>query len=296
MPVFNISDQAWMELGLPAAGFDNFGRRSYESNRTDFKDTYGASPKSLEAMWVDLQSIGEIDDKANPYNLLVCLRWMKQYPTQKQLRGMFKEMNTHKLRDVTRFWVDRLEALKAIKYKDINDNDDGYMLGYTIDGTHFRIEEPRPWSTKWSSFKFGGAAAVAYEVVLKTNKLELVWLNGPFPAATHDKRIFRMFGLLDKLKLGPAGRKLIADDGYIAVDLLEFLSLRNELDPREIQVYKERCLSRHESFNYRLKTFKCLDSRFRHGVEMHGKVTNAVAVILLYNVDDGEPLFDPFLV
>ena len=59
------------------------------------------------------------------------------------------------------------------------------------DGTHCPIQEPRPWSQKWSSHKLGGKAGVAYEIGLQTQSDDLAWVHGPFPAGVGDLDIFR---------------------------------------------------------------------------------------------------------
>lgn len=65
-------------------------------------------------------------------------------------------------------------------------------MSRTVDGTHYPIKEPRPFSTRVSSHKFGGKAGLSYEICLSTNKQQIVWLRGPFPAGTLDVTIFRM--------------------------------------------------------------------------------------------------------
>ena len=79
-----------------------------------------------------------------------------------------------------------------------------------IDGVHCRIEEPRPFSTKWSSHKFGGKPGVNYELVLRIDKDELLSVVGPIPAGKlNDLSTFRS----DLKQRMPLGKKLIGDDG-----------------------------------------------------------------------------------
>ena len=53
-----------------------------------------------------------------------------------------------------------------------------------------------------------------------------------------------------------------------------------------------RAHARHEAFNGRLKSFKVLAEKFRHGQEKHKSVFEAVCVIVQYDMENGRPLFD----
>lgn len=126
-----------------------------------------------------------------------------------------------------------------------------------------------------------------YEIAISVYTNALVWVNGPFPAGGHDITVFRSKGLKDKI---PTGKKGIADNGYRGE--VAILSTPNAHDPPELRKFKSRARARHESFNARLKSFRCLDVRFRHGVEKHRSVFEAVCVICQYQLENGSPLFD----
>lgn len=136
----------------------------------------------------------------------------------------------------------------------------------SLDGIHYAITKPRPFSTSFSSHKRGKKPALAYKIVLSIHKNKIKWLNGGFPAGTSDSTIFQNEGLMDALraKRQQTGRdiQLIADDGYFVNALLDCLSLRNEFDPREVAYYKDRALSRHESLNGKTKNYRCLTASF----------------------------------
>eukprot|EP00978_Attheya_sp_CCMP212_P018690 scaffold51646_cov47-Attheya_sp.AAC.2 len=140
-------------------------------------------------------------------------------------------------------------------------------IDFSIDGTQCPIWEPRPWSPViWSSFKFGGKPGVNYEIMLRLNKPELVWLFGPTPPGNYnDCSVFK----LKLMKKFPYWKRAVGDDGYRG--LSEFITLRNEFDPPELREFKERAMARHESFNQRLKKWDCLTKMFRHGIRNHGK-------------------------
>jgi hypothetical protein len=177
-----------------------------------------------------------------------------------------------------------------------------------VDGIHYTIDEPRPFSTSYGSHKFGKKAALSYEFVISTFQPKLVWLNGPYPAATHDQTIFKTGGLKAAVELKQQERgndfRLIADDGYFGEEYLDTLAFRNEFDAKDIVYYKDRALSRHESFNGKTKNFRVLKDKFRHDRTSgnpnrehptHKACVEAICVTLQYEMDMGLlTLLDPF--
>jgi len=92
--ILRIRDSEFMALGLEWAGFVRWKKHKYETNLEHFKGWYGASPKSCETIWVDLQTTIEeefrIDRDANPLHLLLTLHFLKGYQTEWQLAGLFR--------------------------------------------------------------------------------------------------------------------------------------------------------------------------------------------------------------
>ena len=175
------------------------------------------------------------------------------------------------------------------------------MFFFTVDGTHFKINEPRPFSSEWSSQKFGGHAALNYEIAVAIWDSKLIWVNGPTkPGLVNDLGVFRGDGLEKSLlgKVEEEGLKLgrsirgIADEGYRGEG--DFLSYRNEFDSKEIAWFKSRAQARHEDFNAKLKTFDILTRTFRHSVDQHKAVFEAVCAMTVYKMEDGEGLSDPY--
>ena len=160
----------------------------------------------------------------------------------------------------------------------------------SVDGTHCPIQEPQPYDKKWFSSKLNGPG-VNYEIGLKIYKSELLWVNGPFPCGElNDIKTFRLKGLKDKI---PIGKRVIADKGYRGEP--DLISTENkDFDERELAEFKERVTSRHESFNKRIKVFRCLTTPCRHGVDFHGMLFRACCVIICYEMENGSPLFDPY--
>jgi hypothetical protein len=169
--------------------------------------------------------------------------------------------------------------------------DDGdAIIDFSIDGTQCPIWEPRPWSVIWSSHKFGGKPGVNYEIMLRLNKPELVWVFGPIPPGKYNDCATFKLKLMQQF---PFWKRAVGDDGYRGLD--EFISLRNEFDPPELATFKERAMARHENFNQRLKKWQVLTKRFRHGVGNHKTAFRAVCAITLYEIGNGSTsLFDPF--
>lgn len=178
-------------------------------------------------------------------------------------------------------------------------------LACTVDGIHYPINEPRPFKKKYKSHKHG-SAGLDYEYCLYAHKPKLAWLNGPFPAGTHDQTVLRKElrqKIQEKQQARKNGFRVIADDGYFSLDLTGFLSFRNELDSQEVKYYKDRALSRHERFNGLTRRFDILNQKFRHDHgwndneehPRHKAVVEAICVTVQYELDMGYvSLFDPY--
>ena len=97
--------------------------------------------------------------------------------------------------------------------------------------------------------------------------------------------------------------RAIADDGYFAINLVDVLSFRNEMDPPEIAYFKDRALSRHEKFNALTKRYACMTKDFLHDRgwnpqkkhPRHKACLEAICVTIQYEMDAGvTTLFDPY--
>jgi len=163
----------------------------------------------------------------------------------------------------------------------------------SIDGTHCPIEEPRPFSTEWSSHKHGGNAGVNYELGVLLHKPRLAWCYGPTrPGKKNDLGVFQenlREALSDLSDDKDAPRRVIGDGIYSGDP--DFVSTKNDFDPYEIAQFKNRALSRHEKYNGLLKNFKVLADRFRHQnddiVAQHRMHFLAVNVLVQTQLDNG---------
>ena len=59
----------------------------------------------------------------------------------------------------------------------------------------------------------------------------------------------------------PDGKHVIGNEGYYRGEP-EYISTKNNFDPRSMAEFKECVLACHKSFNQRLKTFNCLMTKF----------------------------------
>ena len=147
----------------------------------------------------------------------------------------------------------------------------------TVDGTHFRIKNRIDRNTgryikAWYSHKFK-AAATSYEVAVCIKTGDIVWIAGPFPAATHDLSIFR-YRLKDLLS---PHELVMTDRGYTG-------------DPKCYTPYHARtaqhkrsmaCLrGRHDTVNRRFKTFGGLTQTFRQSPHKHHLYFRTAAVLV----------------
>ena len=83
--------------------------------------------------------------------------------------------------------------------------------------------------------------------------------------------------------------RALGDRGYRGER--EYISIPSSHDEEEVREFKGRALSRHETFNGRLKNFDCLEERFRHSIKKHKMCFFAGVVIVQLSLQNGSPLF-----
>ena len=155
----------------------------------------------------------------------------------------------------------------------------------SVDGTDFEIQEPYPFSPGWYSHKFKGPG-LRYEVALAISTGDIVHINGPFPCGNYpDITIFRK-----KLKtMLRHGEMVEADNGYRG----EYYHVRTPADYHTEEERREKAvvMARQETANRRFKQFGVLKQVFRHDINVHRVVFEAVVVITQLNINNGEKLF-----
>ena len=227
---------------------------------------------------------------------LMAINFLKCYQREEVRAGNFG-FAERTVRKWTWFYAKKIQALKVQKiiwpehwnegHPDLHGSDTPIFL-ITVDGVHCGVGEPfHPLFSKnpaYYSHK-NNQAGLGYELGVSVYENALVWLKGPSPAGKHDITTFRE-ELKGKI---PSGKRVIGDNGYKGES--NVISTPNSHDPEALRRFKSRARARHESFNGRIKNFKCLDERFRHGIAKHHICFEAVCVIVQYQLENGSPLF-----
>ena len=156
-----------------------------------------------------------------------------------------------------------------------------------MDGVHAPIQEPNFFeiARMFYSHKYG-KAALAYEIGVSVWRKKICWIKGPYPAGKGDRDIYRL-ALKDKI---PPGKKVIADRIYTSES--GTVSAPNRLDEDDVKEFKSRARARHETLNRLIKNFRCMSTPWRHGRDKHVVFFEACCVVVQYNLDCGDELFD----
>lgn len=179
-----------------------------------------------------------------------------------------------------------------MRWEDRFIDDQGAVCLVTVDGTDFEINEPKPFNKRWFSHKSNGPG-VRYEIAICIQTGLIVWINGPFPCGEWTDIVIFRSALIHMLGRRPDGRHEMveADNGYNG----EGMHIRVRDEPRGISkiqyIAKARARARHEAVNARLKCFACLKLVFCHNLALHGRIFNAVAVVVNVAMANGFPTF-----
>lgn len=216
------------------------------------------------------------------------MNWLAVYNNEDNISGCFGRCE-NTLRERIAKYVKAIAALKGQKIVwDIDNSPEKFLL--SVDGVHFRIHEMRKKpDARWCSYKYK-QAGLSYESGLSIFHDKVVWINGPFKAAEHDRDIYRS-ALQKKI---PKGKLVVADRGYTMEENVRTLSIRNWRDSMSLKEFKRRVRGQHESFNARIKRFDVLNQDFRakkDRIVKHKAVFEAVCVIVQYEIENGHPLF-----
>lgn len=296
------TEEQFLALGMRIARVFRWERCKRETNVDRFRNFYGIHPAACEHAYNLLRNSEDPNDDEikldimtdKPWQLLMACRFLWLYPSERNLGQFFGIQSKVTVYKYTKLWVKRLEWLLENKLLgNLEDHDEGLIIMFTLDGTQSRTEEPRPFSTDNSSFKYAGKAGVNYELGLLIHRPRLIWVNGPTqPGKDNDVEVFRSKLKGEMLKRIP-GRKGLADKGYRGEE--DLIVRRNDLDPPELAEFKDRALARTEKFNGFLKKFKCLKDEWRHLKISHGAAFRAVCALTQCQIDTGvKTLFDPY--
>jgi hypothetical protein len=193
-------------------------------------------------------------------------------------------------------WITRISemASKKLVWDASLDDPNSEILAFSTDGVDFETWEKQhpdlPMDPKNMSHKFMGCAA-KYLIVLSVFRSKCVLIAGPFRGGLHDVDMCRQSGFMARLQQN--GKVCIADRGFRSKHAHErrLFALPDYMDSPELSNFKSRARLRQESFNSRLKKFRVLSNKWRHGMEKHGIALRAVAVIVQYQMDNGSPLY-----
>jgi DDE superfamily endonuclease len=281
----------FLQRGLLLVGFDlPWQERTsiMAKNVARFQASFGMGPGACASVFKDLQTT-EFDEASinNPKSgyFLMALNWLATYKTEHEMAGFFRCDEMTARTHIGKF-VNALAALEAKKIVWSDGRDEVFL--FSVDGVHFCINEPQTEpSSKWCSHKHK-SARLAYEIGISIYNNQVVWINGPFKAAKHNKTIFCEDGIADCLL---AGKKAIADRGYRGEKCAEKLSICNQQDSKGLHHFKMIARACHENCNIRIKQFRILAQHFCHVYKCHKDVMEAVCILVQYDMEDNHPLF-----
>ena len=102
-------------LGLEMAGFKRLANSSEKTNFDRFNSLYGATARSCHELFLQ---ISEVDDRqVHPKYFLLALRFLKEYPTEQQLCGMFNIQSEKTVRKWTKIYVKKIQELLPAKVR-----------------------------------------------------------------------------------------------------------------------------------------------------------------------------------
>lgn len=291
------------QKGLQYCSGAQYNRCSIETRTKHFRSLYGSSHLDLASLWYDLTQtdipgarLEQDENTETGFKMFLAANYfLWTYPKNSRLLStQFSICERHCRGAPLWKWIGKIAAMKesTIKWDPRLDSPGHETFIITVDGTDCRLQEVKhptlPVDKSYYSHKFR-RGAVKYEVALSIFTAKCVWISGPHRGAKHDLTIFRE-GL--KAQIQP-GKLVIADRGYTSSRPDErMLSIPNPMDSEELNNFKSRARLRQETFNGRLKNFKCLSETFCQGENKHKLAFEAVCVIVQYQMDNGSKIFD----
>ena len=296
-----LSPDDVLQRGLDhfVSGFFEASQRTNKNKKESFWKIFGCSSTCVAKIWFDiLDQVPAQEKTERDFKMfLSSLYFLYQYPKNAKVLGACFGVSQRMVEGNNLWkWLKRISALKdkVIVWPEEEFNDpNGAILIATVDGIDFHTWEPKhpffPLDKGAMLHKYR-KAALKYEIAVHLNKSQIVWINGPFPGAVHDKVIY-CSGLKDKI---PPGKKILSDSVYSSAahpDDHAKLALKDPLDDKQTAKYKARGTSRHETLNGRLRFFKSLSNTYRHKKENHRFILYSVAVIVQTEMNMGHELF-----
>lgn len=299
-----LTEDYILSFGLQKVNFEEKRQQrvNQKKNVERFKAHYGPTPKAVLNIFKDLK---EVLPSAKLIYLLLTLNWFKLYDTEKVLSGRWDFCEDH-IRCKIKYYGAKIQSLKEKKIVFGNFHEDE-VHWITVDCVNFPTEEFRlDPSSKYYNPKNNGCG-LKYEFAVALRRPDLVHMKGPIPCGEkHDSTIFRggtkndKKDQLDKSSLYfklPMGKKGIADSGYEGMP--EKLTLTRSGQSKDLKQFLGRAKNRQETLHSRLKSYRILGSKFRHGkkgtqdkLDLHQMCVEAICVIVQYDMEAGRPIFD----
>ena len=144
-----------------------------------------------------------------------------------------------------------------------------------------------------------------YEFCLSLHEPKIVWAEGPVVPSYADISMFRGgksdedVEEWDKSALYfqiPEGKRVIADGGYAGEPTK--ITISSNEHPAAMKKFIADAKARQETFHTRLKFFKILGNRFRHGkntaekMKLHKMAVDICCIIVQYDYENGNPPFE----
>jgi len=164
---------------------------------------------------------------------------------------------------------------------------DGPVFGYSADGVEFASWEGKhpEFNQDKANFSFKhNRAGFLYLFILKTQEDKIAMVIGPVKASCDEITLFRE-NLKDKI---PNGKYIVVDKGMKSgADTTErhMLAFPNPTDSQALAKFKSRLRCRQEHYHSRLRKYEALSQTFRHGMEKHKLIVEAVCMCVQYDLD-----------
>ncbi|CAB9501717.1 hypothetical protein SEMRO_217_G089630.1 [Seminavis robusta] len=190
-----VTETQFLELGLEKAGFSKPDRYKPHCAIERFSKVYGALPVVCQEMWKDLCMSNQVSfryrltkhDKKQPRNLLIGLRFLWKGEDFTDLGLFFGLKKASHVSKIAKRWAGKIQSLLILKTGRLEDHvNSPLMMPFSLDCTMCPMTEPRPFSTIWSAWKFGGKPGLNYEILLCIDKPKLAWVYGPLPPGRYN--------------------------------------------------------------------------------------------------------------
>ena len=277
-------------------------RRLEKTNIRTFKANFGKHPIHLCRVWRDLQlttipdahmTEAEARSKDGLKGFLMACNMLKVYSSIDNRAALFQGEDPARVGTLSWRFTFRIAALREMKVVWPVWNE---TLVASVDGTQCQTNEPRDPNMRKNPRNYSHKFHLPgrnHEIAIDLWQSRCVHCKVSDRASVPDLTAFRQEL---RGKMAP-GKRLIADKGYISFRNNEhdIIAFPNPLDTPAVKDFKDRARARHETFNKRLKDFKCLKHSFTQGVDKQQACFFAAVVLTQYAIEDtgpfGEPLF-----